>query len=137
MRAQYTAAGFELPNGWTTTSPSPSPASTRAHSSPRPCDALSRRTVERPRVIVDDDGSTDQRPLDELERLPEVELVRQGTAGVASAQNTALERIRTPYALVIDADDILPARAITHLREPLERDWSLGFGYGQMHFFGD
>jgi len=50
-----------------------------------------------PRVSVVDDDSTDQRTLDELERLqPEVDLVRQGNAGAASARNTALKRIQTP-----------------------------------------
>ena len=88
-------------------------------------------------MVVADDGSTDQRRLDELERLPpEVDLIRQGNAGVASARNTAFERIQTPSALLVDADDLLPPRASTHLRKPLERDPSFGFSYGQMHSSG-
>lgn len=91
-----------------------------------------------PRVIVVDDGSTDQRTLAELERLPpEVDVIRQGNGGVASARNTALEHVQTPYALVLDADDLLTPGALLTLREPLEGDRSLGFTYGQMRFFGD
>jgi glycosyltransferase involved in cell wall biosynthesis len=91
-----------------------------------------------PRVIVVDDGSTDQRTLAELERLPpEVDLVRQENAGVASARNAALERIRTPFALVLDADDLLTPTSLALLREPLDADRSLGFSYGQMRFFGE
>ena len=89
-------------------------------------------------MVVADDGSTDQRRLDELERLlPESALARQGNAGVASARNTALERIQTPCTLLVAADDLLPPRASTHLRKPFERDPSLGFSYCRMHFFGD
>lgn len=91
-----------------------------------------------PRVIVVDDGSTDQRTLAELERLPrQVELVRQNNAGVASARNTALARVQTLYALVLDADDLLTPNALALMRPPLEADRALGFSYGQMRFFGD
>jgi glycosyltransferase involved in cell wall biosynthesis len=92
----------------------------------------------KPRVVVVDDGSTDPRTTAELERLPpEVELIRQANAGVASARNAALERIETPFALVLDADDLLTPTALSVLRAPLEADRSLGFSYGQMRFFGD
>jgi glycosyltransferase involved in cell wall biosynthesis len=91
-----------------------------------------------PRVIVVDDGSTDWRTLAELERLPaEVDLLRQENAGVASARNRALERVCTPYMLVLDADDQLTPSALATLREPLQANRSLGFSYGQMRFFGD
>jgi glycosyltransferase involved in cell wall biosynthesis len=90
-----------------------------------------------PRVIVVDDGSTDDRTLAELDRLPaRVELVRQANAGPAAARNVALRRVRTPYALVLDADDRLVASALRRLRGPLEADAALGFSYGIVRFFG-
>ncbi|HMD51643.1 MAG TPA: glycosyltransferase family A protein [Solirubrobacteraceae bacterium] len=90
-----------------------------------------------PRVVVVDDGSTDAHTLAELARLPpQVEVIRQPNAGVAAARNAALARARTPYSLVLDADDRLTPPAITLLRGPLERDPTLGFAYGLMRFFG-
>jgi glycosyltransferase involved in cell wall biosynthesis len=90
-----------------------------------------------PRVIVVDDGSTDEQTLAELDRLPpQVELVRQANAGPAEARNAGLRRVQTPYALVLDADDQLVADALQRLRGPLEAEPSLGFSYGLMRFFG-
>jgi glycosyltransferase involved in cell wall biosynthesis len=90
-----------------------------------------------PRVMVIDDGSTDTHTLAELERLPaEVELVRQANAGLAEARNAGLRQARTPFALVLDADDRLAPGALRRLREPLEAEPELGFSYGIMCFFG-
>jgi len=90
-----------------------------------------------PHVIVIDDGSTDAQTLAELERLPaRVELVRQANAGLAEARNAGLRLVRTPFALILDADDRLPAHALRSLREPLDADPTLGFSYGIVRFFG-
>jgi glycosyltransferase involved in cell wall biosynthesis len=90
-----------------------------------------------PRVIVIDDGSTEEQTLAELDRLPAgVELVRQANAGLAEARNAALRRVRTPYALVLDADDRIASGALRHLRGALEADPALGFSYGIVRFFG-
>jgi glycosyltransferase involved in cell wall biosynthesis len=90
-----------------------------------------------PRVVVVDDGSTDARTLQELDRLPpQVELVRQANAGLAEARNAALRQIQTPYALALDADDRLAVDALQRLRGPLEAEPALGFSYGIMQFFG-
>ncbi len=90
-----------------------------------------------PQVIVIDDGSTDTQTLAELDRLPpRVQLIRQPNAGLAAARNGALRQVHTPYALVLDADDRLPADALRRLREPLDAEPTLGFSYGIMRFFG-
>jgi glycosyltransferase involved in cell wall biosynthesis len=90
-----------------------------------------------PRVIVVDDGSTDARTRTELDRLPpRVAVVRQANAGPSTARNAGLRRVGTPYALVLDADDLLVADALRRLRRPLEAEPTLGFSYGIMRFFG-
>jgi GT2 family glycosyltransferase len=91
-----------------------------------------------PRVVVVDDGSRQPATLAALDALPEgVELVRQENRGAAAARNAGLERVRTPYALVLDGDDRLAAGALATLRAPLEADPDLGFAYGLMEQFGE
>ncbi len=85
------------------------------------------------RAVVVDDGSTE--PIGDLPS--EVELIRQENRGVALARNAGLERVETPYAIVLDADDRLAPGALEALRPPLEADPRLGFTYGRMRFFGD
>lgn len=98
--------------------------------------ALAQDTGE-PRVIVVDDGSTEEGTLAELERLPSrVELIRQANAGVAAARNAGLRRADTPYLLALDADDRLEPDALRRLLEPLASNPKLGFSYGIMSFFG-
>ncbi|MBA3807106.1 MAG: glycosyltransferase family 2 protein [Solirubrobacterales bacterium] len=98
--------------------------------------ALSQAGGE-PLVTVIDDGSTEQRTLVELDRLPiQVELIRQANGGPAAARNAGLRLLRTPYALILDADDRLEVDALQRLRAPLDRDPTLGFSYGLMRFFG-
>jgi glycosyltransferase involved in cell wall biosynthesis len=90
-----------------------------------------------PRVVVVDDGSTDERTQRALDELPDgVTLLRQANAGVAAARNAGAAAAQTPYLLMLDADDRLRPRALATLRTPLEADASLGFAYGDAEFFG-
>ena len=84
-------------------------------------------------MIVVDDGSTETLP----DAPAGVEVMRQENQGVARARNAGLERVETPYVLVLDADDRLAPGALDALRAPLEADPKLGFAYGRMKFFGD
>jgi glycosyltransferase involved in cell wall biosynthesis len=96
-------------------------------------EAVDSAIAERARVVVVDDGSTETLP-----ELPaEVELIRQENQGVARARNAGIERVRTPFLIVLDADDRLVPSALDILRAPLETDPALGFSYGRMRFFGD
>jgi glycosyltransferase involved in cell wall biosynthesis len=90
-----------------------------------------------PKLVVVDDGSTDPETAAVLARLPDgVEVVRQENAGVCRARNAGLERVETPYAVVLDADDRLAPGALAAMRAPLDADPKLGFAYGPMRFFG-
>jgi GT2 family glycosyltransferase len=90
-----------------------------------------------PRVIVVDDGATDERTLQALDQLPDgVELLRQENAGVSAARNAGAAAVHTPYLLMLDADDRLRPGALATLRAPLEAEPSLGFAYGDAEFFG-
>ena len=90
-----------------------------------------------PRVIVVDDGSTEELTLSALERLPAgVRLIRQKNAGLSAARNSGMRVAGTPYLIALDADDRLAPAALQTLRAPLDRDPKLGFSYGIVQFFG-
>jgi glycosyltransferase involved in cell wall biosynthesis len=90
-----------------------------------------------PRVLVVDDGSTDEQTRRELQRLPEtVGLIRQANAGLSAARNTGFRAAETPYLIALDADDRLAAHALQKMREPLDGDAEIGFSYGMAQFFG-
>ena len=91
-----------------------------------------------PHVIVVDDGSTDSETREAIDRLPEqVEVVRQRNQGVSVARNTGLARAKTPYLLILDADDRLAPDALASLRPPLIENEQLGYSYGLARFFGE
>jgi GT2 family glycosyltransferase len=91
-----------------------------------------------PRVTVVDDGSTAPATLAALDRLPAgVSLIRQPNAGLSAARNTGLRAARTPFLIVLDADDLLPPTALRDLRAPLDQDPKIGFSYGITRFFGE
>jgi glycosyltransferase involved in cell wall biosynthesis len=90
-------------------------------------------------VVVVDDGSTDpatQVALEEIEHDSDVTLIRQANAGASVARNTGLHTVETPYALVLDADDLLPPDALRKLRRALEDQPEAGYAYGHIKFFG-
>jgi glycosyltransferase involved in cell wall biosynthesis len=91
------------------------------------------------RIVVVDDGSTDPATQTVLARVQDeskVELVRQPNGGAAAARNNGLSRVQTSYALVLDADDVLPRDALSRLRPALEADPGAGYAYGHIQFFG-
>jgi glycosyltransferase involved in cell wall biosynthesis len=91
-----------------------------------------------PRVVVVDDGSRGTETLAALDALPDgVDLVRQENRGAAAARNAGLARVRTPYALVLDADDLLTPDALAVMLDALEAEPGLGFAYGLMEQFGE
>ena len=90
-----------------------------------------------PRVIVVDDGSTDEETERALDELPDgVRLVRQENAGVAAARNAGFEASDSELLLMVDADDRLTTDALDVLRPPLESHPEVGYCYGLMKLIG-
>jgi glycosyltransferase involved in cell wall biosynthesis len=90
-----------------------------------------------PKVLVVDDGSTDEQTQRALAELPAgVELVRQGNSGVAIARNTGFKRSDSDLLLMVDADDRLTVDALDVLRPPLEASPEVGYCYGLMKLIG-
>lgn len=101
-------------------------------------EAVESASSQGARAVVVDDGSTDPdtgRVLAALEGEG-VEVVRQDNRGVCLARNAGLERVQTPFAVVLDADDRLAPGSLDAMRAALERDPSLGYAYGRMRLFG-
>jgi glycosyltransferase involved in cell wall biosynthesis len=91
-----------------------------------------------PRIVVVDDGSTEAATDAALAHAEAAgaEVLRQSNQGVAAARNAGLALVRTPYWLVLDADDRLAPGALAALRAPLEADPRIGYSFGYMRFFG-
>jgi len=90
-----------------------------------------------PKVIVVDDGSTDEETIRALEEVPgEVEVIRQKNAGVAAARNAGFENSDSELLLMVDADDRLTPDALDVLRPPLEANADVGYCYGLMKLIG-
>jgi glycosyltransferase involved in cell wall biosynthesis len=90
-----------------------------------------------PKVIVVDDGSTDEETARALDSLPpEVRLIRQQNAGPAAARNAGFENSTDQLLLMVDADDHLTLDALDTLRPPLEAHPEVGYCYGLMKLIG-
>ncbi|WP_234356331.1 glycosyltransferase family 2 protein [Blastococcus sp. Marseille-P5729] len=67
-------------------------------------DSLCRATLERPQVLVVDNGSTDG-STDRAAQRPGVELIRSGSnLGFGAAANIGIERVTTTWVLVANPD---------------------------------
>lgn len=77
-------------------------------------DSLCRQTTPPARIIIVDDGSTDEDSLKVLKRIEsdddrsvEVTIVYQPNGGVSAARNTGIRRTQAPMVLILDGDDKL------------------------------
>jgi glycosyltransferase involved in cell wall biosynthesis len=72
---------------------------------------LSQPHLDKLRIIVVDDGSTDDtfaaaKAIADRDGGVHVQLLRQENAGLSAARNTGLAAVRTPYVGFLDGDDI-------------------------------
>ena len=100
---------------------------------------LSQRDVET-RVIIVDDGSTDETPrvTAELEADPRVTVLRHvPNRGQLPSVNRGAELVDTEYVVKLDADDLIAPGAFARATALLEAQPGVGFVYGRpLHFSG-
>lgn len=104
--------------------------------------SLHQQTLQPARIIVVDDASEDpetRRVLDDLNHDPLVTVIRQThNRGPSVARNRALAEVNESYVLPLDADDMLPPRALETMVTQLERaPEEIGFIYPNVQHFGN
>lgn len=90
-------------------------------------------------IIVVDDGSTDARTQQEMERLaldPNLTLIRQANSGLAAARNVGITAARAEYILPLDADNRIRPAYIERGIAILDAHPHVGVVYGDAEYFG-
>jgi glycosyltransferase involved in cell wall biosynthesis len=96
------------------------PAFNAAATLPAALDALLANDLDHVEVLVVDDASTDETPV-VAARYREVRVVRlEGRGGPAAARNRGAAEALHPWLLFMDADVLLPARALEWMRDSLD-----------------
>ena len=89
-------------------------------------------------LIVVDDGSTDERTREEMDKLCErgIKVIRQENKGPAAARNVGIRASQGEYLFPVDADDRLRSGWINHGIGILDSDPGVGVVYGDAQCFG-
>ena len=76
--------------------------------------SLCRQTMPPARIIIVDDGSTDENSVNILSEIESdsdisvpVSVIRQTNSGVSAARNTGIRKVQASMVLVLDGDDTL------------------------------
>jgi chondroitin synthase len=98
------------------------------------------QTIKDLEVVICDDGSTDK--SSELiqkyfGRNKRVRLIRQQSAGIGAASNTAVNNSRGFYIGQLDADDVLMRDAVERCLEVMEKDSRLSLVYGTTEYIDE
>jgi glycosyltransferase involved in cell wall biosynthesis len=77
------------------------------------------------RIVVVDDGSTDAQSVDvvnDLDRAPDVEVVRQSNSGRFAARAKGIAAVSTPYVLLLDSRVEVDVDSLRRIREAVETE---------------
>ena len=99
------------------------PVRNRAAIVARTLDSIAAQTLAPDAVVLVDNASTDN-TLAVLrgwaESRPSVEVVEELRPGAARARNAGLERVKSPYVMFFDSDDVMPRRHIEQVTAGLK-----------------
>ncbi len=106
-------------------------------------ESLYEQTLKPERIIIVDDGSTDEKSLGILKKIETtphspvpLSLLRQPNGGVSCARNTGIRHTQTDLVLVLDGDDRLAPSFIREAGELLYEDPALTAASSWMQTFG-
>jgi glycosyltransferase involved in cell wall biosynthesis len=92
---------------------------------------LSQPNLDRLKIIVVDDGSTDDtyalaKAIADRDGGKHIQLLRQENAGLSAARNTGIAAVRTPYVGFLDGDDVfLESFTGTVIPALSEQEWDM------------
>ena len=96
------------------------------------CDAIAScfaEGVEGSRIIVIDDGSTDETPRRLADWATHIKVRRKANGGASTARNAGLTLVETPYVVFLDADDLYEGGILGALeREMIKTNADIGLG---------
>jgi len=98
-----------------------------------------RQTYRNFEIIVVDDGSTDEKTLQILEKYsqPKTRLIRTSHQGLANARNHGIATCSGKYILPLDADDKVGTSYLEKAVVVLEANEGVGIVYCEARFFGE
>lgn len=100
-------------------------------------ESILAQTCPPARIIVVDDGSTDDTQAVVARFGTKIQYVKKENGGKPSAVNLAVRKTQSAYLLIADDDDLLFPDAIEQVIAPLEADPDLGFSNGGLCYFRD
>lgn len=105
--------------------------------------SLCGQTRKPKRIMIVDDGSTDESSVDILEKIEAdrglpvpVLVIRQPNGGVCAARNAGIRKVQAPLALVLDGDDNLELSFIEEVSKLLEENPDMAAASSWLHTFG-
>ncbi|GAB4392173.1 MAG: glycosyltransferase family A protein [Gammaproteobacteria bacterium] len=106
---------------------------------PLALDSLAKQTCQDFKIIIINDGSTNQETINYLAQLPSnIKVIHQTNKGLAAARNTGFKAADSEYVLPLDCDDYLAPDFVAKMLARIESAKSKKvFSFSHIHVFGD